>query len=339
MLRNRAVSPMLATLILAAIAVSAGLVYYAQTSGMFSRLYSRIEVQVVSLDLYKFEDKALLMVSVRNTGSKPLIGIIISCMDDNGKRFSLALPPAEPGVTVNNSLIIPLGVSNLVLDGSGNNNHATIHGSPSWVDGKYGKGLDFKDWQTSQYLDMPYTVLDGLTDFTITFWAVGGGGGEYIISGSDGHNHNYMLFRGPTASGWHFYVWRRGGGYGTHAYKDLARYDWLIYSNPGSPINLAPGGLIIAQEQDRLGGGFDPSQAFSGKVDMICIYSEAISNEEMSMLFNGIIITKNLTFLLPLDEGSSDPYVFKSGNSYPITVTAYSLDGDVYTRTISTVCA
>ena len=253
-------------------------------------------------------------------------------VDDNGKRFSLALPPAEPGAAANNSLIIPLGVSNLALDGSGKNHHVTIHGSPSWVDGKFGRGFDFDDHQTSQYLDVPYTSLDGLSDFTIVFWACGGGGGEYLISGSDGRNHNYMLMRGPTASGWHFYVWRRGGEYGAHIYEDLVQADFLIYSNPGDPVDLAPGGLIIAQEQDRVGGGFDPGQSFSGKLDEIYIYSEALSDEEMEMLFNGIIVTKSLTLFLPLDEGSSSPFSFTSGASYPITVTAYSPDGDVYTK-------
>jgi len=336
---RRAVSPLVATLILVAITVSAGLLVYAQISGMLSRQHSQIAVHVVSLELHRFEDKVLLMVSVKNTGNRPLAGIIVTGFDDNGKRFSLALPPAEPDATVNNSLIIPLGASNIVLDGSGNNNHVTIHGSPSWVNGKSGKGLDFDDYQTTQYLDVPYTSLDGLSDFTIAFWAYGGGSGEYVISGSDGSNHNYMLMRGPTASGWHFYVWRRGGGYGTHIYKDLVRADSLIYSNPRDPVNLAPGGFIIAQEQDSLGGGFDRSQAFSGKLDEIYIYSEALSDEEMEMLFNGVIVTGNLTLLLPLDEGAFNSFEFAVGNSYPITITAYSLDGDVYTRTVSAVCS
>jgi len=226
------------------------------------------------------------------------------------------------GATSTNSLVIPLGAPNIALDGSGKNHHVTVHGSPSWVDGKFGKGLDFDDHQTSQYLDVPYTSLDGLSDFTIVFWAYGGEGGEYLISGSDGRNHNYMLMRGPTASGWHFYVWRRGGGYGVHAYKDLAL-----------------GGFIIAQEQDRVGGGFDPVQAFSGKLDEIHIYSEALSDEEMKMLFNGIIVTKSLTLFLPLDEGSNSPFSFTSGASYPITITAYSPDGDTYTKTFPAVCS
>jgi len=44
--------------------------------------------------------------------------------------------------------------------------------------------------------------------------------------------------------------------------------------------------------------------------------------------------TTNSTFLIP-----SSIYSFTSGDSYPITVTAYSLDGDVYTKTIFTVCS
>ena len=125
-----------------AITVSAGFVLYSQLSGIFARQYGRVEARIVSLDLYKFEDKALLMTSVKNTGSKPLASIIVTGADDNGKRFTLALPPAEPGATANNSLIIPLGVSNLALDAPGNNLRGTVYGDPEWIsDPTYGMVL------------------------------------------------------------------------------------------------------------------------------------------------------------------------------------------------------
>jgi flagellin-like protein len=126
---RRAVSPLLATLILIAIVVSAGLVVYGIVSGWTGIFGANLKVQAVSVDLVKAGDKALLSVSIKNVGNKPLAGIVVTGYDDNGKPFKLALPPAEPGQASGNTLVIPLGVSNIVLDASGNNNHATMYGA------------------------------------------------------------------------------------------------------------------------------------------------------------------------------------------------------------------
>jgi hypothetical protein len=98
-----------------------------------------------------------------------------------------------------------------VKDSMGKNN-ATLHGLSSgvaYVSGHSGNALDFDDSQTNAYIDAPNTIINGLVDFTICFWATAGSNGEYIISGSSGTNHNYMLMRSPTEFDWHFYVWRR----------------------------------------------------------------------------------------------------------------------------------
>ena len=107
-LKGRAVSPILATLILAAIVISAGIYLYAQASGILHRQYSRVDVQIVSLDLYKFEDKALLMASVKNTGSKPLEAILIYGIDDDGECFGTFLPPPHDGLQ--NGLLVILSL-------------------------------------------------------------------------------------------------------------------------------------------------------------------------------------------------------------------------------------
>ena len=182
-LESRSLSPLLATIALIAVLFAASIVYYAQISELLFTRYSHIALKISNMQMYLFDDKMYFSASLKNTGNKPIIGIIISGVDDNGKSFSLALPPIKPDETSENSLVIPLGVSNLALDGSGRNNHVTIHGSPDWITGKSGEGIGFADDQTSQFLDVPYTSLYGLTDFTIVFWASGGGDGESMYSG------------------------------------------------------------------------------------------------------------------------------------------------------------
>ncbi|MBN1801462.1 MAG: hypothetical protein JW891_08150 [Candidatus Lokiarchaeota archaeon] len=148
-----------------------------------------------------------------------------------------------------------------------------------------GKSIKFNDTQTAAYMSAPYTLLNGLTDFTICFWAKRQSAGtEYIISGTTGTNHNYMLMDAPSIQEWSFYVWRRGTS-GTHIYTNNLPTDGLIYSNPGSPIIIASGGLIIAQEQDSLGGGFDASQAYCGYIDEMRFFDYGISDDEMTWLY------------------------------------------------------
>jgi len=345
-LKDRAVSPILATLILAAIVISAGLWLYAQISGMLYRQYSRIEVQVVSLDLYKFEDKVLFMASVKNTGSKPLVGIIVSCVDDNGKRFSLALPPAEPGVTVNNSLIIPLGVSNIVLDGSGNNYHGTIYGA-KWTEGKVGKALSFdgkRDYvKVSGFYPNIGDNYKGSITATFQVKPSSKADGYVFIDGNK--NEGYIKFEAKNKrvlyqfqsastqislsefSKWHFAALATNGG-STYLKAFLDDYSKKVSQGACTGWCGPDGDLYLGYK-------------FAGVIDDIFFCKQVLLDEEVSWnrIHPNLPVTRGLVLWLPLNEGSNDPYVFTSGNSYPITVTAYSLDGDVYTRTISTVCA
>gem|GEM_PF-3548859 len=167
-MRLRAVSPLLATIVLIAIVVSVGIVAYGVISGWMGIYSSTLSVQPVSADLVVAGGKALLSVSVKNAGNKPLAGIVVTGYDDNGKPFKLALPPADPGQASGNALVIPLGVPNIALDGSGNNNHGTIHGA-TWTDGKHGKALSFDGVDDLVVLQSVEPRLDG-KDFTIAGW-------------------------------------------------------------------------------------------------------------------------------------------------------------------------
>ncbi|MBN1217107.1 MAG: hypothetical protein JXA99_16930 [Candidatus Lokiarchaeota archaeon] len=169
-------------------------------------------------------------------------------------------------------------------------NNGTIYDvgiNTNYVTGYQGNwALDFEDTQTSGYIDVPYSVINGVSQFTICFWATQSDPGdqEYIISGYYGTD-NYMLMRAPNQPGWHFYVWQRNGS-GTHIYTDLIQTDGLIYSNPGEPVYITPGGLIVAQEQDSLGDGFAGNQAFSGIIDDLRFFNYNLSYTELLWIYN-----------------------------------------------------
>ncbi|MCW4008052.1 MAG: hypothetical protein NWF09_05110 [Candidatus Bathyarchaeota archaeon] len=165
-MKIRGLSSLLATLILIAIVVSAGATIYLATMNLTGRLGSAVSIQSASANLAIIGNRAYLTVSVKNAGNTPLAGIIVAGYDDNGKCFKLALPPAEPGHISGNTLIIPLGISNMVLDGSGNNNHGIIYGG-SWIDGKYGKALGF---DTNNFVEVQHASNLNLNNFAVMCW-------------------------------------------------------------------------------------------------------------------------------------------------------------------------
>jgi len=159
----------LATIILLILVMAGSIVVYGILSGLMGGLGSVLAVQIVSVDLIRSGDRTLFSVSVKNTGNKPVTGIIVSGLDDNGKSFKLALPASKPGGESGNALLIPLGQPNLVLDGSGDNNHGTVYGGATWVDGVYGKALSFDG--IDDYIQVADSDSLDLTDkITVEMW-------------------------------------------------------------------------------------------------------------------------------------------------------------------------
>lgn len=93
---TRALSTLIATIILVAITVSTGIVIYLMASGWMNVLSPSLNIQVEHASLTLAGDKALLSVSVKNTGNRLLVGMVASCYDDGGKCLKLALPPSQP---------------------------------------------------------------------------------------------------------------------------------------------------------------------------------------------------------------------------------------------------
>jgi len=354
-LRLRAVSPLLATIVLIAIVVSAGIVVYSMISGWIDVYSSTLSIQPTSVNLVVADDKALLSVSVKNTGNKPLAGMVVTGYDDNGKPFKLALPPAEPGQTSGKTLVIPLGVWGIVLDGSGNNNHGAIYGA-TWANGKYGKALSFDG--IDDYVEASHSESLNISEkLTVVAWVkyasptrrfevIVGKGRPDTVEGYWGliqHDAGYPHFEFWDGANW-YYI---SSYYPVQAevwYHVAAAYDgsqMKIYVNgelKGTsavtipvPTNNKP--LQIGKRYD---GGY-----FHGTMDEVRIYNRAFDGGEVSFSNSnpGLPPTRGLVAWYPMDEGSNAPYAFTAGNSYALTITAYSLDGSVVAQTLTVKAA
>jgi hypothetical protein len=119
---------------------------------------------------------------------------------------------------------------------------------------------------------------------------------SYAVLGSDNElelrdYRNFTIIRGGVrvATGvsandgaWHQIVlsWRASDGQ-TQLYKDGN----LAYSGTlaaGNPIVRSGGAVVLGQDQDSVGGGFQSSQAFLGEMDEVSLYDRALTPAEVA---------------------------------------------------------
>lgn len=140
---------------------------------------------------------------------------------------------------------------------------------------------------------------------------------------------------------WHHLVWTRSGGQNC-IYVDGTRAGCVSESNPQN-ITVEPNGLILAQEQDSVGGGFVSSQAWEGHIDELLIYGEALTQAKVDDIFDKQSRGLNLDGTTR-DCASSVAY-YQISHSSPaltceaatVTVTAYDSDDNPIAPSAGTV--
>ncbi|MEM2187990.1 MAG: archaellin/type IV pilin N-terminal domain-containing protein [Thermoproteota archaeon] len=81
---KRALSPLLATIILIAITVAAGLVVYSLFFSAAGTASTHLNIQVISADIVKGSDVNLVAATVKNTGNKMITSCTITFFGDSG---------------------------------------------------------------------------------------------------------------------------------------------------------------------------------------------------------------------------------------------------------------
>ena len=125
---------------------------------------------------------------------------------------------------------------------------------------------------------------------------------------------------------WHHVAvtWASAAG-ALRVYKDGA----LAFSN-ASPVKqgatiTAGGALVLGQEQDSVGGGFETSQAYLGNLDEVALYPTALSAARVSAhrqagitsgCPTGLAATAAKTVALPADA-LSGPHMFEGSEFLP----------------------
>ena len=129
---RKAVSPLLATIILIAITVAAGLVIYNLFFSTAGTISQQLNVQIISVDVVKTSSTTLVSATIKNTGNKPIsschvyvyvdgtttpVDLNLGSIDvGQSKSSSTTTLPTGGSVTVGNAY--PVKVDATAADGS-----------------------------------------------------------------------------------------------------------------------------------------------------------------------------------------------------------------------------
>jgi hypothetical protein len=198
------------------------------------------------------------------------------------------------------------GSGTSAVDSSGNGYTGALVNGPVWVPGLIDGGLHFDG--SNDRVNLPPAAMNGLSDVTLTLWLrTTKTGQQSLISAANSGNDNEVLVFLRSSTTVDFYTGQTAGGLVTWTVPSLADDEWhhltivrndladtvslyvdgaLVGTHATSlqAISVAANGFVIGQEQDSVGGGFQSSQAFSGSLDDVRIYSRALTSSEVAAL-------------------------------------------------------
>ena len=197
----------------------------------------------------------------------------------------------------------------VAADSSGDAYHGTYRHSPTLgATGIFGKAVEFNLTSTDDRIDLPYTVLDGAMDVTVTFWLKTTRTGQAcVLSGANaGSDNQFLVFFGSSTQlrlyksqsqgdinipsiaddQWHHFTVLWLGNHNLYVLFLDGRYAGHTFiSGPTRvAVDIDPGGLMVGQEQDCVGGCFSSSQILQGSLDDLRVYRRALNIKEIAKL-------------------------------------------------------
>jgi len=199
------------------------------------------------------------------------------------------------------------GSGTTVGDSSGNYLHGTLDG-PVWTSGNMGGALHFDGIigdGIDEVVDLPREAVNGAGDLSIGMWVKTVKAGEQaLLSGASLQFSNELLLFFPSSTEYQFNASNNSvnweidpidDGFWHHVLVVIDDiYNVVTLNIDGvsqgtqelslDPTLVAPGGLVLGQDQDSVGGGFDDDQAFSGELDDVRIYHKVLNWVEIQQL-------------------------------------------------------
>ncbi len=188
----------------------------------------------------------------------------------------------------------------IAQDSTGYGNNGTITNSQR-INGILDNALELQGTIDSM-VTVHNPVLNGLEDFTVEFWIQTTDDNVAIISAANSSEDNeYLMFindnklnvyiKGPiwitnvnfNDGEWHHIVVTRTVSE-VNVYQD-GNWNDSTTSLSTDALVVDPGGIVIGQDQDCLGGCFQTSQSLAGNLDEIAVYDYAMTEEEVAQRY------------------------------------------------------
>ncbi len=186
--------------------------------------------------------------------------------------------------------------------------HAVAAGGTGYAPGLVGDAFQLDGLAGGQddRVALPPGAVNGLHDLTLEMWVNTQDDEAALFSGASNlepfTDNELVLYQGTGGTigfmkqehtgflpvflndgAWHHVAFTRSGSLGT-LYIDGAVVDARGF--PAGAFEIGHGGLMLGQEQDCLAGCLDPTQAFDGLIDEVSIYERALSDAEITSLFD-----------------------------------------------------
>ena len=207
--------------------------------------------------------------------------------------------------TVSPALIARYAFDGNTNDSSGNANHATTNGAPTFVAGKYGSVLNLNG--TDQYAMVPAGIMASVTNFTIAVWVYWNGGGAWQRIFDFGNDTTQYMFLSPSSGSGtlRFAVTTNGGGAEQileTSPSPVGQWRHVAITRGGNVTRLYTNGIVAVSVTNVitiapasfnpalnfLGASQYPDPLFNGRLDELFIYNYALTDTEIARLTNNI---------------------------------------------------
>ena len=202
------------------------------------------------------------------------------------------------------------GTDDEITDSSGNDFHGKSGFTTNTVAGKICQAADLSENGTSDYLIMDDSSLNGLSDFSFSVWvntsktsgqqeilqALGSNASddefELALEGNNSifikiqdQSQGFNLSNNEITDGsWkHLLITRSGDTACLYLNGSLKE---CKNNYPSGALSITSGTMLMGQEQDAFGGGFNRRQDFEGLIDEPLIFSGALTLGEVQAIYN-----------------------------------------------------
>ncbi|MGD2045755.1 MAG: LamG domain-containing protein [Gemmatimonadota bacterium] len=187
-------------------------------------------------------------------------------------------------------------------DVSGNARHATLIGGASVTGGVLVTGSNDVD-----ALEVPRGALDGVGDFTVSGWVKMSTfhiyPSQWLSCAIAAEDNNLGVWYDPNNDRWSIDILGDRLNFSTNSAMEDNQFHHIVVVRNGTtvvlyvdgaqagsvtvlsdPIDIDPGGLIVGQDQDSVGGGFTTNNSLAGEVDELRFYSRALSTTDVAAI-------------------------------------------------------